>query len=211
MIDDHPVFRSGVASLINQIPGFEVSLQADNGVEFIEQLSGDRVPDIVLLDLNMPIMDGYQTAGWIRQHLPGVKTMVLTMVDHDFAIIKMLNLGARGFLLKRCSIQELQIALSQVRDLGFCLNESFTPYMTTLTQKDKEQQIRKQNRLIPTEREVEFLKLVCTDMTYRGIAGVMCVSSRTAEGYRDALFKKLDVDSRVGLVLYAIRSGIVML
>lgn len=197
MIDDHKLLRNGLAKIINEFDGFEVTIQASNGKEFIEQIATRRKPDIVLLDINMPVMNGYETAKWISSHLPGTKMLVLSMLDMDYAFIRMLRLGARGYLIKDSHPDQFYQALIQLRDKGFYINES-----------------KKGNSAIDlpklTDKEIEFLQLACTEMTYREIAHEMNISYRTADSYRDVLFTKLDVNSRVGLVLYAIKSGIVM-
>jgi two-component system invasion response regulator UvrY len=196
LIDDHKLLRNGLAKLINEFEGFEVSLEAGNGREFIEQLSPTRKPDIVLLDVNMPVMDGYETAKWIQKHLPDTKMLVLTMLEMDYVFIRMLRLGARGYLIKDSHPDQFYDALVQLRDKGYYINA------------DKSAPGANESPQL-TDKESEFLRLTCTEMTYREIAQEMNISSRTADSYRDVLFDKLGVNSRVGLVLYAVKTGIV--
>lgn len=214
MIDDHNLLRNGLANIINAFDGFRVTLQASNGREFIEKLDSHEVPDIVLLDINMSVMNGYETAAWIRTHLPQVKVLVLSMLDTDYAFIRMLKLGARGFLIKDSHPDQFFKALVEIRDKGIYMNEILSPRMAAdRLKKDYSQVIDAApdplSRL--TEKEIEFLRLACTEMTYREIAGAMGISHRTVDGYRDTLFTKLGVCTRVGLVLYSIKNGIVLM
>ncbi len=208
MIDDHRLLRDGMAQLINTFDGFEVYLQADNGADFISQLENAEKPDIVLLDINMPVMDGFKTADWIRKNLPETRTMVLTMVDSNVAIIRMINFGARGFILKDSRPDQFRQALIEIRDIGYCLNQHVSPEMAAKMMKPGDNVLEGDLISKLSERETSFLKLVCQELTYREIADLMFVSYRTVDGYRDALFNKLGVISRVGLVIFAIQHGI---
>jgi len=213
MIDDHVLLRNGLAKIINEFNGFEVSLQANNGKEFIELISTRKKPDIVLLDVNMPVMNGYETAKWIHSHLPGTKMLVLSMLDADYVFIRMLRLGARGFMIKDSHPEQFYQALVQLRDQGYYMNENFSPRMAQRLKNDPGQ-TSSISPLDPpklSDKELEFLKLACTEMTYREIADALGVSIRTVDSYRDVLFDKLGVSTRVGLVLYAIKNGIVMI
>lgn len=200
MIDDHVLLRNGVAKMINEFPGFEVCLQANNGKEFIELIKTQLAPEIVLLDINMPIMSGYETAAWISKNLPRTKMLVLSMIDTEYVYLRMLRLGARGFMYKDSHPEQFHQALIELRDKGI--------YMNVPAQNEGNPPV---DLAILTAKETEFLRLVCSEMTYREIASQMHISYRTADSYRDTLFDKLGVTTRVGLVLYAIKNGIVMI
>lgn len=200
MIDDHVLLRNGVAKMINEFPGFEVCLQANNGKEFIELIKTQLAPEIVLLDINMPIMSGYETAAWISKNLPRTKMLVLSMIDTEYVYLRMLRLGARGFMYKDSHPEQFHQALIELRDKGI--------YMNVPAQNEGNPPV---DPAILTAKETGFLRLVCSEMTYREIASQMHISYRTADSYRDTLFDKLGVTTRVGLVLYAIKNGIVMI
>ncbi len=212
MIDDHNLLRNGLANLINSFEGFEVIFEANNGRDFIEQLPTHGKPDIVLLDINMPVMNGYETASWVRNNLPGTKLLVLSMLDSDLAIIRMLNLGAKGFLVKDSHPDQFRKALIQLRDEGICMNDALTGRVSYLAKNEDPENKDSPGTLLPrfTDKEMEFLKLSCSELTYREIAHEMGVGYRTVDSHRDSLFTKLQVSNRVGLVLYAIKNGIVM-
>ncbi|KIC96364.1 response regulator transcription factor [Flavihumibacter solisilvae] len=209
MVDDHNMLRAGLATVLNTFEGFEVVLEANNGREFIDKLQTHPHPDIILLDIHMPVMNGYETAEWIKKNLPTAKILVITMLDSDLAIIKMLNFGVKGFVFKDSHPDQLRKALIQLRDKGICLDEFYASRYNPET--DSYEALPPPTPPQLSEKEVEFLKLVSTELTYREIAEEMGVSPRTVDSYRDTLFKKLHVISRVGLVLFAVRNGIVMM
>ncbi len=207
LVDDHSLLRNSLASLINGFEGYEVLFEADNGKHFIEQLQKHPSPDIILLDITMPEMNGFETGNWIKQNLPAAKVLVLSMLDNDTAIINMLKAGARGYLLKDSKPAVLRNALDEVRDKGFFMNELVSNKMLNYVV-DVEQ--KKDTDIISqlSVNEMTFLKMSCTEMNYKQIAAEMHLSTRTIEGYRDELFKKLNVMSRVGLVIFAIKNGL---
>src|SRR5690349_21508129 len=210
LVDDHVLLRNGLASLVKSFGEYTVLFEANNGKHFIDQLSSPRsLPDVVLLDINMPEMDGYDTALWLKKHHPEIKVLALSMYDNENAIIRMFKAGAKGYILKDCDPQELRTALDSIVRKGYYYSEMVTGKLIyTLNQLDEEESNIKQLVQL-NEREIEFLKLACTEMTYKEIADRMFLSPRTIDGYRDALFEKLSAKTRVGLVMYAIRNGIV--
>jgi two-component system invasion response regulator UvrY len=211
LVDDHVLLRNGLASLIRGFGEYEVLFEACGGKDLIRQLQNSRLPDIILLDINMPDMDGYDTACWLRRNFPEIKVLALSMYDTDSAIVRMLKNGAKGYVLKDIDAGVLKVALDSVLEKGFYYTDMVTGKLihTISTLDDPEMRMRR--LLALNERELEFMKLVCTEWTYKEIADRMYLSPRTIDGYRDALFEKLNVRTRVGLAMYAVRSGIVSL
>ena len=208
LVDDHVLLRNGLASVVKSFGEYGVLFEANNGKHFIEQLNG-HLPDIVLLDINMPEMDGYETALWLKKHHPEVKVLALSMYDNENAIIRMFKAGAKGYILKDSDPSELRTALDSIVRKGYYYSEMVTGRLIhTINQLDEEESNIKQLVQL-NEREIEFLKLACTEMTYKEIADKMFLSPRTIDGYRDALFEKLNCKTRVGLVMYAIKNGVV--
>jgi two-component system invasion response regulator UvrY len=206
LIDDHVVLRKSLAVLIQMFSGFNIVIEASNGLDFIEQLKKTKqTPDIVLLDITMPGMDGVETAQWLKNHHPRTKVIVLTMIKNEYIIIRMLKNGARGYLLKDCDPSELREAIEQVHHKGYYYNDILTP--RTRNKETREEQ----NGLQFSVQELSFIRWACTEKTYKEIANEMKISPRTIDGYRDALFKKLNVTSRVGIAIYAIRNQIVQI
>jgi DNA-binding NarL/FixJ family response regulator len=205
------MLRRGLCALINLFPNYEVILDAANGNDFIRQLSPNRLPHIVLLDIAMPEMDGYAMAGWLTAHHPEIRILALSTMESESAIIRMIRSGARGYLLKDAEPAELKLAFDEVLSLGYYYNEQVS---RTIVQSVS--QLAARNPAVEllshiSDRELSFLKLACSEKTYFEIAKEMFVSERTVDGYRDSLFKKLQVTSRVGLALYAVRNGLVTL
>ncbi len=213
IVDDHKLFRDGLAELIDGFSEYNVMIEADNGVDFIKQLNSKGVPDIVLLDINMKEMDGFETADWIKQHHPAIKILVLSMYENENALIRMLKLGVRGYVLKDIRKNELQQALSSLVTKGYYYTEMITGKLihviNTMDEAKPGQSLKDLASL--NQREIEFLKLACTELTYKDIAEKMHLSVHTIDGYRDSLFEKLSVKSRIGLALYAIKNKIVLI
>src|SRR5215207_9885125 len=126
VIDDHTMFRKGLCTLINMFPGYKVLFDAAHGKDFIAKLKPPHSPDIVLLDITMPQMDGYETAAWIRTNLPDAAIIALSTMDNDAAIIRMIKHGARGYLLKDAEPDELKLAFRQIKTQGYYYNEQIT-------------------------------------------------------------------------------------
>lgn len=208
LVDDHTLLRNGLASLIRSFEGYTVLFEADNGKDFIRQLNKQTHPDIILLDITMPEMNGFETAAWIRQHAPAIKILVLSMMDNDEVVISMLRAGARGYILKDSKPVVFKQALDNIRDAGYFINDLVSNKMFNYVRNEDVKRNEIGAIAALTDREQLFLQYVCTEMTYKDIAAKMKVSPRTVDGYRDELLSKLNVQSRVGLVLYAIKNGI---
>lgn len=204
LVDDHVILRKSLGILIGMLQDFDITLQADNGQDFINQLKTNPLPDIALLDITMPLMDGVETARWLKLNYPEVKVLALSMIKNDFIIIRMLKNGARGYILKDCEPSELKTALHEVYKKGYYYNELITPKMKAKDDPEEDIPVHMLN-----EQELIFLRWACSEKTHKEIAEEMKVSHRTIDGYRDSLFKKLNVSSRVGIAIYAIKTGIV--
>ncbi len=209
LVDDHTMFRKGLAVLIDLFPRYKVLMDVSNGREFIDQLDPDHLPDIVLLDIHMPVMDGYTTATWLHANHPSIRVLALSTMDNDATIIKMIHQGARGYILKDADPKELQVAFEEILAKGYYYNEMLTRKVIQSIHLAGSDAANAFPRL--TDREMEFLKHACSEKNYQQIANDMFVSERTVDGYRESLFKKFNVSNRVGLVLYAIKNQMVQL
>lgn len=208
LADDHILLRDALVTLINSFDDLQVFGVADNGQELINQIQTGKLPDLVLLDLNMPVLDGFETAQWLQANYPDIKVLVLTMYDSEIALIRLLQVGVKGFLKKDIHPAELRSALVSVAENGYYYAHNTTGKLASLFKKNHENQ-RSIEKAILNPIEIEFLKLASTEMTYKEIADHLHITPRVIDSYRDGLFEKLDVKSRVGLAIYAVKNGIV--
>jgi DNA-binding NarL/FixJ family response regulator len=202
LVDDHRLFRSGIVYLINSLHRYSVLFEAADGEEMIRKINSKLRPQIILLDINMPKMDGISCAKWLKNAHPEIKVIVLSMFEDAEKVLTMVRMGVKGYLLKDAEPAEFEDALLKVSNNEIYYPEFVTRHLVHSINIDYT--LAKLN-----SREIEFLKLSATELTYKEIAEQMCISSRTVDGYRDALFEKLQIKSRIGLVLYAIKNKLI--
>lgn len=208
LADDHVLLRTALASLIDSFDHCKVIQQAGDGEELIEQIKQGCRPDVVILDLNMPKKDGHEAAIWLKNNFSDIHVMMLTMYDSESALIRLLQAGVKGFLKKDIHPSELKFAIQSVIQSGYYYSHNTSGKLANLFRMngDRAQSLHK-NML--TEQEIDFLKHASSELTYKEIAQKMGLNPRSVDSLRDHLFDKLDVRSRVGLAMYAIRHGIV--
>ncbi|MBL7757933.1 MAG: response regulator transcription factor [Chitinophagaceae bacterium] len=209
LVDDHVLLRNGLAGLVANL-GYEVLFECSNGLELKQKLKVSPEPQIILMDINMPEMDGYAATLWVRDNYPKISVLALSMYDDEQAIIRMLHNGAKGYVMKDADPRDLKAAIDDVLRKGVHYSEIVTGRLLhSIYQVEEPDTTPPIHAPQLNEREIEFLKLASTELTYKEIAEKMHLSPRTIDGYRDILFEKLNTKNRVGLVLYAIRSGLV--
>lgn len=202
--DDHVLFRSGIVNLLPKSKIIVVA-EADNGAELIKAINDlDEAPEICILDISMPVMDGYQTLLQLKKHWPEMKVLMVSMYNNDFTIINLIANGASGYILKDCNPEELVRAIEYIHERGYYHSDIvsrtiYSPHYNILV------------NLKINEKELAFMRYCCSDLHYNEIAKKMYISSRTIESYRENLFLKLGVKSRQGLVLFALQTGLVSL
>lgn len=205
IIDDHVLIANALKSIISNFNQFKVIHLSENGVDFKNKLESKHIiPDLVLLDISMPIMDGFETAKWIKENYPDVLIMALSMQDDEQSLIKMIKNGAKGYMLKNTQPALLEEGLIKLIEKGHYFPDWASSKILTSISNDTINADLKNNL---TEREIEFLKYTTTEMTYKEISEKMFCSPRTVENYRDSLFEKLELKSRVGLAVYALKNG----
>lgn len=205
LVDDHILIRNSLAKLVASFPNCTVLFEADNGRHCIEFLNKHILPDILLLDINMPIMDGFETAVYVSQHFPLVRILTLTMLTDERSIVKMLRNGARGYLSKNITPQILLEAINAMADKNLYMPQDVSEKLLTGLQHDLSEVVAVSAL---TDKEREFLAYMPTDFNYTEIAKKMSVSPRTVDDYREKLFKKLQATTRMGLAVYAIRNDL---
>jgi len=206
LADDHKLVRSSMVKLVSSFSTCSILFDAENGEQVTQQLKNHLIPDILLLDISMPIMDGFETATWVTKNYPQVKIIALTMNTDERSIVKMMRNGAKSFLSKNSEPAELRKAIETVYEKDFYLPEEISWKMVTGMQNEANRAIDPKDL---SDKEREFLSWVCTELTYDEIAKKMFISGRTVDDYRATMYEKLKVHSRTGIALYAIKNGIV--
>ena len=200
--EDHVLVRQGFVSLLNNHTEYTVVADAENGEMLIHKIhSLDMPPDICIVDINMPVLNGYDTTLKLKKLYPNVKILALTMFDEEYSIIRMIKNGANGYLLKGCQLEDLKEAINALYTTG---------YYYSKTASEKAFKVVKNNFLTTLkERELQFLRLCSTDIGYLNIAETMNVSIRTVQDYQRTISEKLQIKSRIGLAIFAFQTGLV--
>jgi DNA-binding NarL/FixJ family response regulator len=204
LVDDHQLFSKSLGLLLSSFKNVKVVVDAINGKDLQEKLPKiATAPDIMLIDVSMPVMDGPQTAEWLCEAFPKIHLVALSMDDKEQTVIKMLKAGCCAYLFKDIHPNDLEKALHEIYRVGY-----YNPALSYQRLIAGSEEMSHANF---TDREIEFLKLSCSDLTYREVAMKMSLSERAIDGYRESLFRKLNVQSRTGMALEAIRKGLVVL
>ncbi|GGH10484.1 MULTISPECIES: response regulator transcription factor [Pedobacter] len=202
IVDDHTLFRSGLASLLEEFDEIEVLFEAINGLDLQTRINHRPEVQLILMDINMPVMDGFAATKWVKANYPNVHVLALSMLEDEKAIISMLKAGAGGYMLKESTPSDLLMAIKVIVDKGFYVNELVSGRLLVAL---------KDSDIKPTfsARELTFLQHCSTELTYKEIADLMNVSPRTVDNYRESLFAKLNIKSRTGLVVYGIKNNLI--
>lgn len=206
MADDHALFRSGIASLLSEFNDISILFEAANGVDLQKKLGLHPEVDVILMDINMPQMDGYAATEWLKKNHPAILVLALSMYDDEQAIIKMLKAGASGYILKEAQVAELHHAILQLMEKGFYTNDIVSGNMIRSLQQ-KEHNIKQELKL--TDKEILFLELCASELTYKEMADQLGIAVRSVDNYSRNLFEKTGTKSRVGLVLWAMRNDLI--
>ena len=203
LVDDHTLLSEAIGGLVRQFINFEVVNISVNGKEFIDYLEtpDSEKPDVVLMDVKMPVMGGVETTKYLSKHYPKIKVLALSVEEEEHVVMQMIRSGAKGYLLKDTRKSILEQALLEVINYGFY-------YTNTVERIVKQTENLQEDEIVLKEREIEFIKHACTEMTYKQIAEKMFLSPKTIEGYRESVFQKLGLKNRTGLVIYAIKNNI---
>jgi len=203
IVDDHTLMSKALENMIMENPQYSVIMNHPNGEDFIAALeNASELPAVVLMDINMPYKNGIETTEWLTEHHPDIKVIALTMEDDEKVLIKMLKAGAKGYLLKDMQPSILFQAIDTVFDKG----SFYTDFVAQKLLKVKSEDIRNASLLSELkDREKEFIKWACSELTYKEIADKMFLSPKTIDGYRDSVFTKLEIKNRAGLVLFALK------
>ena len=213
LTDDQQLFRQGLAALISSVEGFELVMEADNGIDCLDKLSKiTKYPDIILMDMEMPGMDGIELNGELHKRYPSIKVIVLSVHANERLIARMIEAGASGYLIKNCDREELITAIKTVMQSGHYINSQVLQAIQhSAGKKNKELKNISHIPIDLTEREKEILVLICKERSNSEIAEELFISVRTVEGHRNNLLMKTGCKNTAGLVVFAIKNQLVEL
>lgn len=202
LVDDHSLFRSGLASLLTEFDEIEVVFEATNGADLQAKIKKHEDVQVILMDINMPVIDGFASTKWVKEHYANIYVLALSMFEDEKSIISMIKAGASGYLLKESKSTEVLTAIKTIIEKGFYINELVSGRLFISLKNDEQ-------KTIFTDKELTFLQHCATELTYKEIAVIMNVSPRTVDNYRESLFTKLNLKSRTGLVVYGIKNDLI--
>jgi len=208
IIDDHTLFRQGMISLLSEFPEIAIVFDASNGEDMKTKITQYPLPEVILMDISMPVMDGFESTRWLREHYPDINVLALSMFEEEKPIIKMLKNGAGGYLLKESRTTDVVHAIKMINEQGFFINELVSFKLL------RNIQGHLAGGNVPeklSSNEIRFLELCCTEYTYKEIADQMNLSPHTIDNYRQDLFQRFGIKSRTGLVLFAIKNELITL
>lgn len=209
IVDDHKLFRDGISGLLSNYDELTVNITAANGVEFFEELKKIKTPiDILILDVEMPEMDGFEVLRRLKTVDPDIKPLILTQHSEDELIFGLVELGAKGLLHKSADIEEVVDAIHMLEKNELYFNEDISKrVIRKLVKKEHIKRMNANSSL--TEREKEIIRLICNEYTTKEIASKLFLSERTVDAHRQHIFEKTKSKNAVGLAVYAMRTGIV--
>jgi DNA-binding NarL/FixJ family response regulator len=206
--DDHKIFRKGVILSLKIYHNINFILEAENGEELIKGIEKEQ-PDIVLLDLKMPVKDGIETTKYLNRHYPQIRILILTMFEDERFVGHLMESGANGYLLKSTEPAEIKQAIIDVMNTGFYLNNFVNRVLIKKNYAKQKFNPNLNSEVVVSEREKEVLSLVCMEYTAQEIAQKMDISPRTVEAIKDRLMERFGVKNSVGLVFFAMKNGLI--
>lgn len=210
--DDHELFRVGIVKILQEYVDFDVVMEAPHGGVLLNKIEkSEQLPDIILLDIRMPVMDGFETIKVLTKNFPSIKIIILSVHDQARHIIKMIELGANGYLLKNTRPKEVVESIKMVMEQDYYFNDKINTLLQKVIRYKGSNSGDKDIPVSITSREQEVLELICKEHTTSEIADILCLSSRTIEGHRKNLVIKLGVRNVAGLVVYALKQELVII
>ena len=210
--DDHKIFRKGVILSLRQYTNLKFVLEAENGEDLIQQVSAidpENLPEVILMDLKMPVKDGIETTKYMNKHFPNIRIIILTMYEDERFVGHLMDSGANGYLLKSTDPSEIKKAIGDVMRTGFFLNNFVNKVLIKKNYAKQKFNPNLNSEVVISEREKEVLTLVCMEYTASEIASKMEISARTVEAIKDRLMERFGVKNSVGLVFYAMKNSLI--
>ncbi len=209
LIDDHGITRSGIRALLENNKTYRIIIEEANGEALLAKLKVGIVPDILILDLSLPNMSGFEIIKEMAKVYPSIRILIFSFYQAEDVILNAIHLGACGFLPKSADPLLLLTAIKSIIDYGFYIPDQIKRKFGTIIRGRSSKGF--QGKEVLTEKEVQFIKLACTNLNYKEISVKLSVQPKTIENYRDSIFQKLGINNRAALTFYAIENGIVQL
>lgn len=206
--DDHKIFRKGVILSLRHYTNLRFVLEAENGQQLLEGIE-EAKPDVILMDLRMPVKDGIETTKYISQHYPGIFVLVLTMHEEEKFVIHLMENGANGYLLKSTDPVEIKKAITDVVEKGYYLNNFVNKILLKKSQTKNKPAPSLKKELEVSERERDVLNLICLEFTSQEIGEKMGISSRTVESIKERLMERFGLKNTAGLVFFAVKNNLI--
>ena len=206
--DDHKIFRKGVILSLKPYHNIQFVLEAENGEELIQGVA-DANPDIILMDLKMPVKDGIETTKYLNKHFPAIRILILTMYEDERFVGHLMDSGANGYLLKSTDPEEIKQGIMDVMRTGFYLNNFVNRVLIKKNYSKQKFNPNLNSEVVISDREKEVLSLVCLEYTAQEIAQKMDISARTVEAIKDRLMERFGVKNSVGLVFFAMKNQLI--
>jgi DNA-binding NarL/FixJ family response regulator len=204
--DDHSLFAQGIANLLESEPGISVLSVSANGQELLNSIIETGLPDIVLLDIEMPVMDGFQTFDELTRLYGSIKVIALSMYKDDGYISKMILSGVSGYILKNVQPEDLIEAIKSVADGGLTFNQEALSVMKNMVFVDQKSALSRKDF---TVRELDIIELICQEYSASQIAEKLFLARSTVENYKKFMFAKMNVTTTVGIAIYAVKNKII--
>jgi len=210
--DDHQLFRQGLVAIMQDYEDIYLLGDAENGQVLLDKLEVmDKHPDVILMDLNMPVLDGIETTKAVKKKYPNIKIIVLTMEEDEKYIVHLIENGASGYLLKNTDPDEMLEAIHTVVEKGLYFNQHTSQALVSGIKSNKNSKVSLNNELNLTARELEVLGMICNEFTNAEISKKLFISVRTVEGHRSSLLAKTGTRNTAGLVAFALRNELIEL
>jgi DNA-binding NarL/FixJ family response regulator len=206
VVDDHQLFRKGIILLLNNFPGIQVAIEAEHGADLMEQLE-KTTPDVILLDMKMPVMNGIEATELVKARYPDIKIIALTMYNDESMIVQLIGKGASGFLLKNQEIDTVVEAIYGVMDIGFYFNDTISKAILSGLIKEQKIHPRFKSTML-SETDVEIISLICAEYTNKQIADELNMKIKTVDRYRERILTKTGAKNTAGIVMYAVKNNL---
>ncbi|ESU28698.1 hypothetical protein FLJC2902T_12890 [Flavobacterium limnosediminis JC2902] len=210
LVDDHRLFRKSLALLIDSIEGAEVVLQAGNGKDLCEELESTSL-DLVLLDIQMPEMDGFETCKLLRKNYPDIKILIISQLTTKESIYKVMELGANGFFSKDAEPEKLEKAIQSIKEKEYFFDDDLASVIREAILWEKRMPASRLTAAVSiSHREMEIIRLACKELSSGEIADKLCINVRTVETHRKRIMEKTNSKNFIGVILFVLRNGLLL-